>query len=171
MDQQTADYESARDVDRIQMTEEIERANDVAQVCEDRVQEMEDLVVKMNKEFEEEKKRAVDEAVKRMKDEHQLQLQVQQQQQQQGHRRERKQEQQVERTPERPKGKERYIFDRKPPQHETPEMDKHVIKCTRSNISISCDDDAEEEERDVKELATPERIIRIMRDQSELMLH
>jgi len=171
MDEQTADYESARDADRIQMNEEIERANDVAQVCEERVKEMEDLEVKMKGEYEEEKKRAVNEAVKRMKDEHQLLMQVQQQQQEQGHRKEQKQEQQVERTQELSNEKELHIFDGMPPQHKAPEMDKHVIKCTRSSISISCDDDAEEEEHDAKVLATPERIIQIMRDQSEWMFH
>mmetsp|Transcript_14237 Transcript_14237/g.19950 ORF Transcript_14237/g.19950 Transcript_14237/m.19950 type:complete len:150 (-) Transcript_14237:21-470(-) len=138
MDEQTADYESARDADRIQMNEEIERANDVAQVCEERVKEMEDLVVKMKKEFEEEKKRAVDEAVKvavkKLEEEHQLQSQQLQQKQEQ--------EQQVERTPERPKGKERYVFDGMPPQHKAPETDKYAIP---SKIGTNCDDAGEEQ--------------------------
>eukprot|EP00957_Ditylum_brightwellii_P026133 1976054-Ditylum_brightwellii.AAC.1 len=111
---------------------------------------MEDLEVKMKGEYEEEKKRTVNEAVKRMKDEHQLLMQVQQQQQEQGHRKEQKQEQQVERTQELSNEKELHIFDGMPPQHKAPEIDKHVIKCTRSSISISCDDDAEEEEHDAK---------------------
>eukprot|EP00957_Ditylum_brightwellii_P161451 12292822-Ditylum_brightwellii.AAC.1 len=54
-----------------------------------------------------------------------------------------------------------------PPQHKAPETDKYAIP---SKIGTNCDD-AGEEQNDANVLFTPERVIRIMKDQSEWMFH